>query len=157
MVFGNGIHLLISGRAQSIFWNISSSLQLLFNFEKRKTVTGRHMSGEFYREGRMGQNMNLFFFQKLYHNLGFLYWGFAMNKTNVANSRLGSLPVVIFLNFLQHIIFVNMSGDWSAFWKSNLNYRTFNIKENRMWYFFVLWHRFAITGRCAFLINHILL
>lgn len=39
-------------------------------------------------------------------------------------------PFVMFLIFLQHIIFVYISGDWSALWNSNLYYRTFTIKEN---------------------------
>lgn len=71
------------------------------NLEKRKNPG---------RIGRMGQNMNLFFFQKLSHNLRFICRCVAMKKSNVASSRLRSS----FRNvstFFQHIIFIYISQD----------------------------------------------
>lgn len=46
------------------------------------------------------QNMNVFFWKN-----ELTIWGIVMEKSNIAYSRLWTLPFVFFPNFLQHIIY----------------------------------------------------
>lgn len=103
MFWGNGIHFPINGRAQSISWSIYSSWQVFFViYKKRGEKAGKI--------GSMGQNIDLFFFQKSSHNLRFMCRCFVMKKSNVASSRLWSSFRNV-LTFFQQIIFIYISPD----------------------------------------------
>lgn len=117
------------------------------NLEKRKKPG---------RIGRMWQNMKLFFFQKLSHKLRFMCRSVAMKKSNVASSRLWSSFRNVW-TFFQHIILKYISQDDRPFGIATYTTGPSLLQKTAYNTSFVLWLSFAVTGRFAFLINHILL
>lgn len=124
VVYRHSIHAKINSRTQSIFWSITFSLSII-EF-RRKKVTGR----QFGRMRKLCKAYTFSFFKKWSNNLGCVCWALSWRSRMLRIPDFGLfLSLCFFFNFLQHVIFVYMSGDWSAFRNSKLTYMTSHIKK----------------------------